>query len=32
MSTVENIRKHRHPEKRNKPVNPVQRKLIGVAI
>ena len=26
MSTVENIRKHRHPEKHNKPVNPVQRK------
>jgi len=26
MSTVEPFRQHRHPEKRNKPVNPVQRK------
>ncbi len=26
MSSVGNIRKHRHPEKRNKPVNPVLRK------
>lgn len=26
MTTVENIRKYRHPEKRNNPVNPVLRK------
>jgi lipoic acid synthetase len=32
MSSVENIRKHRHPEKRNKPVNPVQRKPVWIRV
>jgi len=32
MSNVENIRKHRHPEKVNKPVNPVLRKPAWIRV